>query len=233
MPLQRACHYPAMADRPRAARATGRRTAHRRRCWWAEAAAPDFVRYHDEEWGRPVHDDRRLFEMLTLEGAQAGLSWSTILRKRAGYRRAFANFDVQRVARFDARRRAALRHDSGIVRNRLKIDSAVSNARAFLAVQREFGSFDRYLWSFAGGRPRVNCPRRGAVPARTALSDALSRDLNRRGFRFVGSTIVYAFLQAVGVVNDHTRDCFLCPRTRRPGTPTRRRPAARRGRASQ
>ena len=184
----------------------------RRRCWWAETADADYVRYHDEEWGRPVHDDRRLFEMLTLEGAQAGLSWSTILRKRAGYRRAFANFDVRRVARFDARRRAALRRDSAIVRNRLKSDSTVSNARAFLEVQREFGSFDRYLWSFAGGRPIVNCPRRGAVPARTALSDALSRDLTGRGFRFVGSTIMYAFLQAVGVVNDHTRDCFLCPR---------------------
>jgi DNA-3-methyladenine glycosylase I len=182
------------------------------------------VRYHDEEWGRPVHDDRRLFEMLTLEGAQAGLSWSTILRKRAGYRRAFANFNVRRVARFDARRRAALLNDSAIVRNRLKIDSTVSNARAFLAVQREFGSFDRYLWSFAGGRTQVNCPRRGEVPARTALSDALSKDLARRGFRFVGSTIMYAFLQAVGVVNDHTRDCYLCPQV------SLRRPRSRRGR---
>ena len=203
----------------------------RRRCWWAETADADYVRYHDEEWGRPVHDDRRLFEMLTLEGAQAGLSWSTILRKRAGYRRAFANFDVRRVARFDARRRAALRRDSAIVRNRLKIDSTVSNARAFLAVQREFGSFDRYLWSFAGGRPIVNCPRRGAVPARTALSDALSRDLTGRGFRFVGSTIMYAFLQAVGVVNDHTRDCFLCPRRtpRTAGAGRRRGAAPRRG----
>ena len=203
----------------------------RRRCWWAETADADYVRYHDEEWGRPVHDDRRLFEMLTLEGAQAGLSWSTILRKRAGYRRAFANFDVRRVARFDARRRAALRRDSAIVRNRLKIDSTVSNARAFLAVQREFGSFDRYLWSFAGGRPIVNCPRRGAVPARTALSDALSQDLIGRGFRFVGSTIMYAFLQAVGVVNDHTRGCFLCPRRapRKAGAGRRRGAAPRRG----
>ena len=206
----------------------------RRRCWWAETADADYVRYHDEEWGRPVHDDRRLFEMLTLEGAQAGLSWSTILRKRAGYRRAFANVDVRRVARFDARRRAALRRDSAIVRNRLKIDSTVSNARAFLEVQREFGSFDRYLWSFAGGRPIVNCPRRGAVPARTALSDALSRDLTRRGFRFVGSTIIYAFLQAVGVVNDHTRGCFLCPRRapRKAGA-GRRRGTARPPRGSQ
>jgi DNA-3-methyladenine glycosylase I len=190
----------------------GRRV--RRRCWWAEQGDADYVRYHDEEWGRPVHDDRRLFEMLTLEGAQAGLSWSTILRKRAGYRRAFANFNPRRVAGFDARRRAALMRDSGIVRNRLKIDSTVSNARAFLAVQREFGSFGRYLWSFAGGRPRVNSPRRGRVPARTPLSDALSKDLIRRGFRFVGSTIIYAFLQAVGVVNDHTRECYLCPQRR-------------------
>jgi DNA-3-methyladenine glycosylase I len=186
------------------------RRADARRCRWAEGSDPDMARYHDEEWGRPVHDDRRLFEMLTLEGAQAGLSWSTILHKRAGYRRAFANFDPRRVARFDARRRTALRSDAGIVRNRAKIDSTVDNARAFLAVQREFGSFDRYLWSFAGGRPLVNRPR-GAVPARSALSDALSRDLVRRGFRFVGTTIVYAFLQAVGVVNDHARRCFLCP----------------------
>ena len=217
-----------MADEPRAERATRRPAVTRRRCWWAESADPDYVRYHDEEWGRPVHDDRRLFEMLTLEGAQAGLSWLTILRKRKGYRRAFADVDVARVARFAARRRAALRRDSGIVRNRLKIDSTVSNARAFLAVQREFGSFDRYLWTFAGGRPLVNCPRRGAVPARTALSDALSQDLSRRGFRFVGSTIIYAFLQAVGVVNDHTRDCFLCPRRtkrRSAGSGRRRRKA--------
>ena len=207
-----------MADQPRAVRARRVRTAARRRCWWAETDDADYVRYHDEEWGRPVHDDRRLFEMLTLEGAQAGLSWATILRKRAGYRRAFANFEVRRVARFDARRRAALLRDSAIVRNRLKIDSTVSNAQAFLAVQREFGSFDRYLWSFAGGRPHINRPRRGSVPARTALSDALSRDLVGRGFRFVGSTIVYAFLQAVGVVNDHTRGCFLCPPARRRGS---------------
>jgi DNA-3-methyladenine glycosylase I len=222
-----------MAER-RTLRTALRPTVTRRRCWWAETDDADYVRYHDEEWGRPVHDDRRLFEMLTLEGAQAGLSWSTILHKREGYRHAFANFDVWRVARFDARRRAALRRDSAIVRNRLKIDSAVSNARAFLALQREFGSFDRYLWTFAGGRPLVNCPRRGAVPARTALSDALSRDLTRRGFRFVGSTIIYAFLQAVGVVNDHTRECFLCPRrTRRGAGPRRRRRPARPRRRSQ
>jgi DNA-3-methyladenine glycosylase I len=188
------------------------------RCPWAAGADPDYIRYHDEEWGRPVHDDRLLFEMLTLEGAQAGLSWLTILRKRAGYRRAFANFDPRRVARFDARRRAALLRDAGIVRNRLKIDSTVTNARAFLAVQREFGSFDRYLWGFVSGVPVVNRPRPGAVPARTSLSDLVSRDLRKRGFRFVGTTIVYAFLQAVGVVNDHARGCFLCP-------PPERRPA--------
>jgi len=223
-----------MAAERKTLRAAARPTVARRRCWWAETADADYVRYHDEEWGRPLHDDRRLFEMLTLEGAQAGLSWSTILHKREGYRRAFANFDVRRVARFDARRRAAVRRDSAIVRNRLKIDSTVSNARAFLAVQHEFGSFDRYLWTFAGGRPLVNCPRRGAVPARTALSDALSRDLTRRGFRFVGSTIIYAFLQAVGVVNDHTRDCFLCPRRARRGAgPRRRQRAARPRRRSQ
>ena len=183
----------------------------RPRCRWARDADPKMQRYHDEEWGRPVHDDRRLFEMLILEGAQAGLSWSTILRKRAGYRRAFSNFDPRRVARFDARRRAALLKDPGIVRNRLKVDSTVSNARAFLAVQRELGSFDRYLWSFVSGAPVVNRPRPGAVPSSTPLSDRVSRDLAKRGFRFVGSTIVYAFLQAVGVVNDHTRGCFLSP----------------------
>jgi DNA-3-methyladenine glycosylase I len=181
-------------------------------------------RYHDREWGRAVHDDLRLFEMLTLEGAQAGLSWSTILRKRAGYQRAFAAFDPRRVARFDARRRAALRRDPGIVRNRLKIDSTVSNAAAFLAVQREFGSFERYLWAFVNGRPVINRPRPGTVVAHSPLSDAISRDLARRGFRFVGSTIIYAFLQAVGVVNDHSRECFRCPP---PARRLRRRPLRR------
>jgi DNA-3-methyladenine glycosylase I len=201
-----------------------RRQSAKRRCRWATDAAVDMQRYHDAEWGRPVHEDRRLFEMLTLEGAQAGLSWSTILRKRAGYARAFARFDPRRVARFDARRRAALCRDAGIVRNRLKIDSTVSNARAFLAVQREFGSFDRYLWSFVAGRPLINRPRGARLPARTPLSDAVSRDLARRGFRFVGSTIIYAFLQAVGVVNDHSRDCFRCPRRSPPAPRRARRP---------
>jgi DNA-3-methyladenine glycosylase I len=185
------------------------------RCRWVARADADYVEYHDREWGRAVHDDRLLFEMLTLEGAQAGLSWLTVLRKREGYRRAFANFDPARVARMDARRRAALRRDPGIVRNRLKIDSTVSNAQAFLAVQREFGSFDRYLWGFVGGKPVVNRPAPGSVLPRTPLSDQISKDLLKRGFRFVGSTIIYAYLQAVGVVNDHARGCFLCPPARR------------------
>jgi DNA-3-methyladenine glycosylase I len=204
---------------PRARRA-------RPRCRWAaDSSDPASVRYHDEEWGRPVHDDRRLFEMLTLEGAQAGLSWATILHKRAGYRRAFDRFDPRKVARFDARRRAALRRDPGIVRNRLKIESSVSNARAFLAVQREFGSFARYLWSFVSGRPVVN-RRRGRLPARTALSDRISSDLARRGFKFVGSTIIYAYLQAVGVVNDHSPGCFRARRPRAPRTASPAPPAA-------
>jgi DNA-3-methyladenine glycosylase I len=180
------------------------------RCGWVPAGDEEYARYHDEEWGHPVHDDRHLFEMLTLEGAQAGLSWSTILRKRAGYRKAFASFDPAKVARFDARRRAALLQDAGIVRNRLKVDSTVSNARAFLAVQKEFGSFSRYLWDWVGGQPVVNGWRsRGEVPASSELSDRISRDLKKRGFRFVGSTIIYAYLQAVGVVNDHTVGCHL------------------------
>jgi DNA-3-methyladenine glycosylase I len=179
-----------------------------RRCWWA-VSDPLSARYHDEEWGRPVHDDRRLFEFLILEGAQAGLSWTTILRKREGYRRAFAGFDPGRVARFDARRRSDLMLDAGIVRNRLKIESATANARAFLAVQREFGSFDRFVWPFVGGKPIVRRPRtKAGVPARTAESDALSAELRRRGFRFVGSTICYAYLQACGLVDDHVAGCF-------------------------
>ncbi len=182
----------------------------KKRCRWVPLTDPDYIRYHDQEWGRPIHDDRLLFEMLTLEGAQAGLSWSTILHKRAGYQRAFANFDPEKVARFDRARITALMQEPGIVRNRLKIESTVSNARAFLEVQREFGSFDRYLWAFVDGRPLVNGPTaRTGVPARTELSDRISKDLSKRGFRFVGTTILYAFLQAVGVVNDHSRDCFL------------------------
>ncbi len=183
---------------------------HKGRCGWVPAGDEEYARYHDEEWGRPVRDDLRLFEMLTLEGAQAGLSWSTILRKRAAYRKAFAGFDPAKVARFDARRRAALSRDPGIVRNRLKIDSAVTNAQAFLAVQKEFGSFSRYLWDWVDGQPVLNgWHDRAQVPARSDLSDRISRDLKKRGFRFVGSTIVYAYLQAVGVVNDHTAGCYL------------------------
>jgi DNA-3-methyladenine glycosylase I len=184
----------------------------KKRCRWASGGDPEYVRYHDKEWGRPVHDDRRLFEMLILEGAQAGLSWSTILRKRANYRKAFAGFEPKKVARFNSARKAALLLNLGIVRNRLKIESTVSNALAFLEVQREFGSFDRYLWSFVDGRPLLNRPRAlQALPARTELSDRISKDLVKRGFRFVGSTITYAYLQAVGVVNDHARNCFLAP----------------------
>jgi DNA-3-methyladenine glycosylase I len=182
----------------------------RTRCGWVPEGDEEYARYHDEEWGRPVHDDRHLFEMLTLEGAQAGLSWATILRKRAAYRKAFAGFDPVKVARFDAKRRAALLQDAGIVRNRLKIDSTVTNARSFLALQEEFGSFSRYLWDWVGGQPVLNgWQRRTQVPARSELSDRISRDLKKRGFRFVGSTIIYAYLQAVGVVNDHTAGCYL------------------------
>lgn len=197
------------------------------RCAWAANAGAEYTRYHDEEWGRPVHEDRRLFEMLTLEGAQAGLSWATILRKRENYRKAFADFDPVKVARFDARRRDRLLQDPGIVRNRLKIESTVTNARAFRAVQREYGSFDRYLWDFVDGRP-LRAARLGQrPPGRSSLSDLISKDLKTRGFRFVGSTIVYAFLQAVGVINDHSPECFLAPSARgrrnprRPGPHTR------------
>src|SRR5262245_36908746 len=173
------------------------------RCAWA-GTDPLYVKYHDDEWGVPVHDDRKLFEMLILEGAQAGLSWITILRKRPAYRKAFDRFDAKKIARYDAKKVRALLTDAGIVRNRLKIKAAILNARAFLAVQKEFGSFDRYIWQFVGGQPKVNRPREmGDVPARTPESDAMSKDLTRRGFKFVGSTICYAFMQAVGMVNDH------------------------------
>jgi DNA-3-methyladenine glycosylase I len=187
-----------------------------RRCAWA--GDPLNAEYHDREWGRPVHDDRMLFEFLTLEGAQAGLSWLTILKKREGYRKAFAGFDPLKVARFDHSKVATLMKNEGIVRNRLKIESTISNAQAFLKVQKEFGSFDSYIWRFVGGRPRVT--RRKAtepLPAQTAESDAMSKDLKKRGFRFVGSTICYAFMQACGLVNDHTAECEL----RIPVTPAR------------
>lgn len=181
----------------------------RKRCAWAADAGPLYQRYHDREWGVPVHDDRKLFEFLILEGAQAGLSWSTILKKRENYRRAFANFDPRRVARYDAAKARRLLNDPGIVRNRLKIRSTIDNARAFLKVQKEFGSFDAYIWRFVGGRPIQNRRRTmKQVPPRTKESDAMSKDLKQRGFRFVGSTVCYAFMQAVGMVNDHTVDCF-------------------------
>ena len=186
----------------------GRLSATRRVCAWA-GDDPLMRRYHDEEWGVPVHDDRRLFEFLILEGAQAGLSWSTILRKRENYREAFADFDPARVAGFDARRQAALLKNPGIVRNRLKVESTVSNARAFLDVQEEFGSFDDYVWRFVSGEPvQKRRTSHRTVPATTPESDALSIDLRERGFRFVGSTIMYAFMQAVGMVNDHEVACF-------------------------
>lgn len=187
------------------------------RCGWC-GDDPLYVAYHDAEWGVPVHDDAHLFEMLILEGAQAGLSWRTILGKREAYRRAYGGFDPARVARFDARKRARLVADPGIVRHRGKIEASVGNARAFLAVQREHGSFDRYLWAFVGGRPlQGRRPTLSDVPARSAESDALSKDLRARGFKFVGSTIVYAFMQAVGLVNDHVQGCFREPAVRRLG----------------
>jgi DNA-3-methyladenine glycosylase I len=166
------------------------------------------IAYHDREWGVPVHDDRKLFEFLVLEGAQAGLSWETILRKRAGYRAAFARFDPAKVARFGERQVTALRRNAAIVRNELKIRSAIGNARAILAIQAEFDSFDAYLWRFVDGKPIVAARRRAALPAETPLSQKLSRELQARGLRFVGPTIVYSFMQAVGMVNDHQRDCF-------------------------
>jgi DNA-3-methyladenine glycosylase I len=176
------------------------------RCSWANGE--NYVRYHDEEWGVPVHDDRTLFEFLILEGAQAGLSWSTILNKRDNYRRAFHNFNPKRVAKYDRAKVKSLLSDPGIVRNKLKIASAVQNAQAFLRVQQEFGTFDRYIWQFVGGQPKVNPWKVRKVPARTPESDAMSKDLKRRGFNFVGSTICYAFMQAVGMVNDHAPQCF-------------------------
>ena len=177
------------------------------RCGWARNDLA--ILYHDKEWGVPVHDDRLLFEFLILEGAQAGLSWDTILRKRENYRAAFDGFDAKKVARYDRRKMQALLRNDGIVRNRLKIAASARNARAFLEVRREFGSFDRYIWQFVGGSPRVNAVRSMKdVPARTTESDAMSKDLKKRGFTFVGSTICYAFMQATGLVNDHLVDCF-------------------------
>src|SRR5579872_2271938 len=189
----------------------------KKRCSWS-GSDPQYVSYHDEEWGVPVHDDRVLFEFLVLEGAQAGLSWSTILRKRDAYRRAFDGFDPGKVARYDKRKVAALLADAGIVRNRAKIESAIKNARAFLDVQAVFGSFDAYQWRFVDGRP-IQTRRRAMsdIPARDERSDAMSKDLKSRGFSFVGSTIIYAHMQAVGMVNDHVVDCFRYRDVRRLG----------------
>ena len=179
------------------------------RCAWAEGVSLDYIEYHDNEWGVPVFDDRAQFEFLILEGAQAGLSWSTILNKREGYRKAFAGFDVEKVARFSEKRIEKLLQNPDIVRNRLKVSSAVTNAKAFLAVQKEFGSFSEYVWSFVGGRPIQNrFSKDGDIPATSPESDALSKDLKTRGFKFVGSTIIYAHMQATGMVNDHVTGCF-------------------------
>jgi len=186
------------------------------RCGWAKLQNPLYVTYHDREWGEPLYHDRRLFELLVLEGAQAGLSWETILNKRAAYRRAFDRFDPKKIAAYGRRDVARLMRDEGIVRNRLKIEAAIVNARVFLEVKREHRRFGDYLWSFVGGTPRQNAWRTLAeIPPRTAESDAMSKDLKRRGFKFVGSTICYAFMQATGMVNDHLVDCFRHPEVQR------------------
>jgi DNA-3-methyladenine glycosylase I len=178
------------------------------RCTWA-LHSDIYTRYHDEEWGEPLHDDRRLFEMLVLEGAQAGVSWIIVLKKRERYREVFDNFDAEKIAGYDDARIAALLQDPGIIRNRLKVQAAVTNARAYLKVRDEFGSFDRYIWQFVDGQPIVNHRQSLAeIPAKTAVSDRMSVDLKKRGFKFIGSTICYAYMQAVGMVNDHTIDCF-------------------------
>ena len=178
------------------------------RCRWCNDD-PVYVSYHDEEWGVPIHDDRLLFEFLILEGAQAGLSWLTILKKRENYRKAFDHFDVKRVARYGQADMDRLLHDAGIVRNRLKIEAAIKNARGVLAIQKEFGTFDAYVWGYVQGVPLQNCWKQmGDIPTKTAVSDLMSRDLKKRGFNFVGTTICYSFMQAVGLVNDHSEDCF-------------------------
>lgn len=197
-----------------------------RRCTWSEGIDPLYERYHDTEWGVPVRDDLKHFEFLLLESAQAGLSWWTILRKRENYRRAFAGFDPTKIARFDARAVTRLMQDAGIVRNRQKIEAAIGNARGFLEIQKEFGSFDAYVWPFVGGAPIMNRWRvQSDIPATTPESDALSKDLKKRGFKFVGSTIIYAHMQATGLVNDHLLSCFVRARreTRGRGVKARRR----------
>lgn len=182
------------------------------RCGWSSLEEPLYRDYHDKEWGVPVHDDRTIFEFLVLEGAQAGLSWWTILRKRENFRRAFDGFDPRKISRYDQKKVGRLLEDPGIVRNRLKINSVIQNARAFLAAQREYGSFDSYIWRFVGGRPKINRWRTlGEIPAITVEAEAMSRDLAKRGFRFVGPIICYAHMQATGMVNDHVTGCFRYP----------------------
>jgi len=179
-----------------------------KRCGWATSDHL-YIKYHDEEWGVPVHDDRLLFEFLILEGAQAGLSWITILKKRDNYRKAFDNFNAKKIANYDSNKIESLLSNEGIIRNKLKINAAVQNAKAFLAVQKEFGNFDKYIWQFIGGHPKKNLPQSlKVIPAKSSESDLMSVDLKKRGFKFVGSTICYAFMQAIGMVNDHTVDCF-------------------------
>jgi DNA-3-methyladenine glycosylase I len=193
--------------------ASATKIADKPRCTWPTNELA--IRYHDQEWGRPVHDERVFFEFLILEGAQAGLSWDTILKKRDNYRRAFDRFDPKKIAKYDNRKVSALLADKGIVRNRLKIEATISNARTFLELQREFGSFDKYVWRFVGGKPLVNkWDALTQLPASTAESDALSKDLRKRGFRFAGTTIIYAFMQATGLVNDHLTTCYLYPKSK-------------------
>lgn len=180
------------------------------RCQWLNLNNPLYVKYHDREWGRPIHDDIKHFEMITLEGAQAGLSWETVLNKRENYRKAFLNFDPVKVSKLSQSRMEKILKDPGIVRNRLKVESTISNAKAFLKIQKEFGSFDKYIWGFVGGKPiKNNFQSLKEYPSKTELSDAISKDLKKRGFRFVGSTIIYAYLQAAGLVQDHGVQCYL------------------------
>ena len=185
-------------------------TTNKKRCPWLKLTNPTYVRYHDLEWGRPVHDDKVLFELLTLEGAQAGLSWETVLMKREHYRKVFANFDPRKVARFSQSKVEKLLLDSGIIRNRLKVESTVTNAQSFLKIQKEYGSFDKYLWGFVGRKPIITSFKKlSDYASKTELSDKISKDLKKRGFRFVGSTIIYAFMQATGMTQDHSKDCYL------------------------
>jgi DNA-3-methyladenine glycosylase I len=186
-----------------------------KRCWWADENNPLYIKYHDEEWGEPEHDDRMLFELLILEGAQAGLSWSTILNKRENYKLAFDNFDVQKVASYNDKKEQELLANSGIVRNKLKIKSAIRNAKVFIEIQKEFGSFDKYIWQYVNDKPILNnCTKPEDVPAKTPLSDNISKDLKKRGMNFVGSTIIYAYMQSIGMVNDHLVSCFKHPNSK-------------------